>query len=703
MSPKRYAIIGDGAAGITAAAYLRQADPAGSIEIYTDDPNPAYFRAALTNYLIGELRDDHVWAAPPDFYTTYNIQRHLVRVLEVDVANARLHLANGQQTPYDQLLIASGARANTLDIEGLHLPGVMTLRTLQDVRQVLDHVSTRHPRQAAIVGSGPLALEWAQGLKERGLQVTLVIRDMRLMSRELDATASDLVEARLRLHGIKLLLQEEVSAALPGKEGHVAALRLKSGGTLPCDLFGMAIGVRCNSEFLKNSPVALAPNGAVIVDDYQRTSVPNIYAAGDVAQVNGLTLQLWEPARLQGRTAAANMTGQAAVTDLDCYYFATRLYDLDFARVARSAPLAAPTTTLTDFPKDTGRISYRHLHIAAGQLVLALLLGERRERVRAKGRLYQRLIKAGTDITAIQQQLLDPHFDLAGWLQAQQPQPLANPISPVATHIKESARLRRAQPMAASTSAQTSDAEPAVAENLTLTSIGMNINRQAFQPQKSPTAALAVLELGAERWPLKAGVTLLGRSAKAAIVLNDPSVSQVHAQITQQGDKHFLRDLGSRNGTWVNEKQVSVPVVLQDGDQVTIGAKALTFRLLGGALPVPSAASKTAPLAAKRRLAMLVGCSSVALGLEFELADSPLTLGRDSGCDICLNEPTLSRWQAWLMQEQGEWYIADTGSANGTWINGQRLAPNERHQLQAGDELEFGRVLLKFKPWQGEG
>ncbi len=700
---KKYVIIGDGAAGITAASYLRQGDPDGIIEIYSDDPNPAYFRAALTNYLIGELRDDQIWAVPPDFYTEFNIQRQLARVLEIDTANARIRLASGAVEPYDQLLIATGSRANTLDIEGIHLPGVMTLRTLQDVRQVLDWASEHALRRAVIVGGGPLAMEWAQGLSERNVQVTMVIRDDHLMRRELDATASDLVEARLRLHGINLLLDEEVVAAVPGKDGYVAAMQLKSGGTLPCDLFGVAIGVRCNSELLKGSPLALAENGAVIVDDRQRTAVDNVYAAGDVAQVNGVTLQLWEPARLQGRTAAANMLGREAATDLSGYYFATRLYDLDFALVSRPAPPAA--TALIDFPQGTGRMAYRKLQIAEGRLVSALLLGERQEKIRARGRLYQRLIREQIDISSIQDRLLDPDFDLARWLNAQRAGPVEKISGAGDGSIKSSADLRREQPVAGSALAQTQEAEVTTAAGKTLTSVGLNTGQLKIASVYDSETVSAVIEAGDERWPLNMIVTLIGRSPEAAIPLNDPGVSLVHAQITRQGDKYFLRDLGSRNGTWVNDRQVSMPVMLHNGDQIELGRKQLLFKSednssVAAFTPTPDGADIGQ---AERRLAVLVGRTGVVLGLEFELAESPLTVGRDPGCDVRINDPTVSRWHAWLTEAAGLWYITDTGSANGTLINGEEIKPNERRLLNEGDKIELGNVAVKYKHWLGEG
>src|SRR5687767_6005854 len=137
MARRRFVIIGDGAAGLTAAERLRERDPTATIGIFSDDPSPGYYRAALTNYLLGELREDQLWAVSPDFYETLGIRRVFGRVVGVDTQRGVVWDATSPTpTPYDHLLVASGGRPRAPSFEGAHLPGVMTLRTIQDARQV---------------------------------------------------------------------------------------------------------------------------------------------------------------------------------------------------------------------------------------------------------------------------------------------------------------------------------------------------------------------------------------------------------------------------------------------------------------------------------------------------------------------------------------------------------------------------------------
>src|SRR6266567_3553447 len=141
MARRRYLIIGDGAAGTSAAEHVRRADPQGLIAIYSDDPHPAYFRAALTNYLLGELTEQQLWAVPPNFYQDHQVHRGLARVAGVDPQRALVYLASGgAPVPYDALLVATGSRARPPPFQGGDLPGVMTMRTLQDARDMMDQL-----------------------------------------------------------------------------------------------------------------------------------------------------------------------------------------------------------------------------------------------------------------------------------------------------------------------------------------------------------------------------------------------------------------------------------------------------------------------------------------------------------------------------------------------------------------------------------
>src|SRR5450432_247768 len=442
MARKRYLIIGDGAAGLTAAASLREADREAVIGVFSDEPVPGYYRAALTNYLLGELRDDQLFAVAPDFYERLGIHRIYTRVVGVDATRSQVWCSTSSEpTGYDQLLVASGARARSPTFEGAHLPGVLTLRTIADARQVYDAVRLRGLKTAVVLGGGALGLEWAHALLEHGVKVTLIERAPRFMPGALDEVASDLLAARLRKAGIDVLLNDEVRTVHPGPRG-VSGITLASGRSVPCELVAAALGVVPNSEFLANTGLTLAPNGAVAVDSRLRSSVPNVWAAGDVANVAGEWLALWEPARLQARAAAQNMRGANVEHRPGAHYFATRLFDLDFARIGKIERHEG-SQEIIDLPRGTGQIAYRKLVFSGGVLCGALMIGERALRVRAIGRNMKRLVDAAVDVSEVQHRLLDAGFDVEAWLERKRL--VERPPAAAKTTFLPAAKLKRTQ------------------------------------------------------------------------------------------------------------------------------------------------------------------------------------------------------------------------------------------------------------------
>src|SRR5262245_3739852 len=236
MPRKRFLIIGDGAAGITAAETLRRLDSTAQVAIYTDDPNPGYFRAALTNYLLGELREDQLWAVPPDFYEARRIRRVFARVTAIDTERSELWDSSGAGAiSYDHLLIATGAHPRPPSFHGAHLPGVMTLRTVRDAREMMERLRVLKLETAAVLGGGPLGLEWAHALKEQGVRVTILERSPRLLPRALDEAASHLLVTRLRHAGIEVVLGEEVTSAYPASHGGIGAVSTNTGRAVACD------------------------------------------------------------------------------------------------------------------------------------------------------------------------------------------------------------------------------------------------------------------------------------------------------------------------------------------------------------------------------------------------------------------------------------------------------------------------------------
>jgi NADPH-dependent 2,4-dienoyl-CoA reductase/sulfur reductase-like enzyme/pSer/pThr/pTyr-binding forkhead associated (FHA) protein len=716
MARKRYLIIGDGAAGLTAAAGLRIADPEAVIGVFSDEPVPGYYRAALTNYLLGELREDQLFAVAPDFYQTYGIHRIFSRVVGVDVARAGVWCSTSPEAAgYDQLLVAAGARARAPTFEGAHLPGVLTLRTIADARQVYDAVRLRGLKTAVVIGGGALGLEWGHALLEHGVKVTLIERAPRFLPGALDEVASDLLATRMRKAGIDVLFNDEVRAVHPGPQG-VAGVALASGRGVACELVAAALGVVPNTEFLANTGIKLAQNGAVAVDSRMQSSVAGVWAAGDVASVAGEWLALWEPARLQARVAAQNMRGGRVEHRPGAHYFATRLFDLDFARIGHIERREG-TTELIDFPRGTGQIAYRKLVFEGNVLKGALMIGERALRVRAIGRNMKRLIDAAVDVSEVKHRLLEPSLDVEAWLERKRL--VERPVPPRKTTVFAEAKIKRTQAISLGSALATgalseftavkttggtvalksavlpaqsgmTTAIPSGPRRTKMLSIGLHA--EAAPEGRNSLAPIddARLELQAHSFPIVLSVTNLGQSPECQIPLRDPALSAFHAQIVRHAAGLYVRDLGSSSGTWVNGQCLFGAHSLRDGDRLRLGQLELVFR--SSALP------RQAPDAQRKSVAgpRLEVRSGGALGLSFALSQQPVLLGSGPECGIRLTDPSISPRHAELRLAGSGHAVMDLGSHSGSFARGARLAPNQPAALSEGDWLRFGAVDVLY-------
>jgi NADPH-dependent 2,4-dienoyl-CoA reductase/sulfur reductase-like enzyme/pSer/pThr/pTyr-binding forkhead associated (FHA) protein len=747
MARKRYLIVGDGAAGLTAAEEIRRREPEAAVGIFCDDPNPGYFRAALTNFLLGELREDQLWAVAPNFYEARRIDRMFTRVLRVDPAKREVWCSgNPTALRYDALLVAAGARARPPAFPGGHLHGVLTLRTIQDARRVVDTLRG-NVRRAVVLGGGALGLEWTHALLERGVHVTLLERAPRFMPRALDAVASDLLSARLRKAGVEVVLGEEIALAEPGPNGAVGSIATHTGRRIACDLVATALGIVPNSELLDESGVERTANGAVKVDVTLRSSVPGVWAAGDVASVGGEQLGLWEPARHQGRVAAVNMCGGQEQYRPGVHYFATRLFDLDFARLGEIDD-AAGRTPLVDFPRGTGHIAYRKLVLESGRVKGALLIGEKQAKVRSIGRGLKRLIDAGADVSSVAERLLDPSFDVAGFLGTQKL--LAKPeIQRGSTRAVPAAKLRGTQvvSMSVALAGLGQRAGTALLDSAVMQAVGAVSpstvalpsargaagqvptsvlpartsqlpsrtsqlpSRTSLLPASQPrrTKMLSIglhaeappeplvseqpiearFEVQGHVLPLSGKVCSIGSAPESAIRLNDPAVAFLHAQIAQHGNALYLRDAGSQTGTWVNGLPLAGAHALRDGDRVRCGRTELVFR----SSVLVKTATANEPLIALPRLELRSGPS---MGLSFLLSTDSCSIGSGANADLQVFDPSVTALHARVRLAQGLHYLSDLGSAGGTYARGVRLPPGQELVLGDGEVFQVGAVAIAY-------
>jgi nitrite reductase (NADH) large subunit len=324
-----YAVIGCGVTGLAAVEAIRSIDPSGNIQMIGDDINGYYSRPGLAFLLTGEISESQIFPLGEDYLRKMNVKRMHARVDRIDSHLHQLNLADGMLLQYDRLLIATGAKAIMPKIPGIDLDGVLKLDNLEDARWILKHL--RKSRTGVVVGGGITALEFVEGLAKRGVMTHFFLRSDRFWKNVLDEQESHLVENRLQEEGVVIHYNTEVDEVL-GRQGRVVGVRTKGNRFLECDVICFAIGTKPRTVLAEQAGIQV--DRGILVNEHMQTSAPDVFAAGDVAQVydpfTGTYVldSLWGPAREQGAIAGLNMAGKSAVYHKFIPYNVTRLTNL---------------------------------------------------------------------------------------------------------------------------------------------------------------------------------------------------------------------------------------------------------------------------------------------------------------------------------------------------------------------------------------
>ena len=309
--PETFVIVGAGLAGGTAASTLRQDGFDGRVILIGAEQYPPYERPPLSKeYLRGESSFEQALLQPLDSYGENGIElRSEVRAIRIDVQEKTVELDSGEYVAYDKLLFAAGAKNRHVSTPGSDLDSVYDLRTVADCDLIRREISPG--RKAVVVGMGFIGSEVAASLRLSGVEVTAVDRNKVPLRRVLGEEVGRVLEGMHRDHGTELVFEDTV-AAFEGA-GRVEGVTTRAGRRLGCDFCVVALGVEPAAELLTGTGVKI--DNGVVVDEYCRTDVEGIYAAGDVANhyhpVFGrhIRVEHWQNALKQGQAAARSMLG----------------------------------------------------------------------------------------------------------------------------------------------------------------------------------------------------------------------------------------------------------------------------------------------------------------------------------------------------------------------------------------------------------
>lgn len=306
-----YLIVGAGPAGVIAAETVRKTDVSSSVVLIGNEPEPPYSRMAIPYLLAEHVGEDGTYLRhAANHYETLNIDVRRATVCGVTPATKTVTLESGTSLPYDQLLIATGSHTVRPPIPGMALPGIENCWTLEDARRIAQRA--KPSSRLVLMGAGFIGCIVLQALAARKVKLTVVEMADRMLPRMMDETGGEMIKRWCENKGVRVLTSTRITAI----EQTNGALQLTLGddGTLDADLVVCATGVRPNVAFLNGSGVEL--DAGIVVDSTLQTSVPGIYAAGDVAQGPDLSTGKREVHAIQptasehGRIAARNMAGR---------------------------------------------------------------------------------------------------------------------------------------------------------------------------------------------------------------------------------------------------------------------------------------------------------------------------------------------------------------------------------------------------------
>lgn len=313
-------IIGGIAAGMSAAAKFKRLSPNDDVVVYEKGDIVSFGACGLPYYVGGFFEDSNeMIARTPEKFKESGIEIYTKHeVVDVDFSNKKLKVKNINtneilEDKYDKLMIASGARAIIPPIKNINLNNVVTLKSMEDGNRLRELMENEDYKKVTIIGAGFIGLEAVEAAKHKGKEVTVVQLQDRVLQEVFDKEITDLLEEELRANNINLLLSETVVELI----GDEKVSKVKTDKReIDTDIVILATGVRPNTDFLKSDEIKMLKNGALIVDSYGRTSVEDVYSAGDCATINSLItgkesyVPLATGANKLGRIVGENLAGQ---------------------------------------------------------------------------------------------------------------------------------------------------------------------------------------------------------------------------------------------------------------------------------------------------------------------------------------------------------------------------------------------------------
>lgn len=389
-------LVGNGLAGMRCLEDLLDMAPDRyEVTVIGEEPWGNYNRIMLSPVLSGDKSIEDIMLHPHAWYSDKGI--HFIAgdaAVKIDRPRKQVHTEKGIVVDYDRLILATGSKPFIPPIKGSDLKGVLSFRDIYDVNTMLEYCKNK--KNAVVIGGGLLGLEAAYGLKQRGMNVTVLHLMDRIMDRQLDARASALLKQSIEAKGIPVLTEANTEELI-GQDGHVSQLRLKDGTVLEADFVVFAVGIRPNMALAQSA--GLRCNRGVMVNDTMQTFDPSIYAVGECIEHRNQTFGLVEPLWGQAFICASHLAEHGSLT----FKAPTVPTQLKVSGCdVFSAGNFEPADDYEDIIlNDEKRHIYKRIIIQQDKVIGAVLFGDTED-----GAWYAELIADQTPISSIRNKLL---------------------------------------------------------------------------------------------------------------------------------------------------------------------------------------------------------------------------------------------------------------------------------------------------------
>jgi nitrite reductase (NADH) large subunit len=364
-----------------------------AIAVIGEEPRLAYNRVLLSSVLAGETTSHEIELKPANWWRDRGVTvKYGSRVTEIDVGRSELKIQGDESIEYSRLVLATGSTPLRLNLPGVDLAGVCTFRDSRDVDMLLALAARKRP--VVVIGGGLLGLEAAYGLAKAGTPVTLLHLMDRLMERQLDLPAADLLKTLVERTGVEVLLNAD-TARIHG-ERRVEGVELTDGRRIAADAVVFAAGIRPSTSLASGS--GLLVNRGVVVDDHLQTSTENIFALGECAEHRGICYGLVEPAYEQAHVLAQHLSGKAAAYRGSVV--ATNL-KVSGVNVFSAGDFLGADGSEAILLSDIRRGTYKKLVLAEGRLIGAVLIGDTSDAL-----WYLEMIRGREPVASIRKEMM---------------------------------------------------------------------------------------------------------------------------------------------------------------------------------------------------------------------------------------------------------------------------------------------------------